>query len=176
LRRAHFIVMLFCCILGAIGCPAQAEDQEGVPTERPAATLLEKPDRYFEMKVPEGFKLEPAEEPGIFKWKKDSAEIHVVVGDTFADSVDVLFQALRKGAEANKRMEEVRTLRIKGAQGLLYKEKTPEDSGRLRAWRLVVLTNKKMINVDFTAPAQDFNALAPGFESAVKSFKLKSSS
>jgi len=164
------------CIFLLICCSVQAEDQENSAAEKPAATLAEKPDRYFDMKVPEGFKLELAEESGIFKWKKDSAEIHAVVGDTFADSVDVLFQALRKGAEANKRMEEVRTLRIKGAQGLLYKEKTPEDSGRLRAWRLVVLTNKKMINVDFTAPAQDFNALAPGFESAVKSFKLKSSS
>ncbi len=58
------------------------------------------------------------------------AEIHAVVGDTFADSADVLFQALRKGAEANKKMEEVKTLRIKGGQGLLYKEKSTEDSGR----------------------------------------------
>jgi hypothetical protein len=98
------------------------------------------------------------------------------VGDAFTDSAEELFQALRKGAEANKKMEEVKALRIKGGHGLLYKEKSPEDPGRLRTWRLVVLTKKKMINIDFVAPAQDFNALAPGFQSAVKSFKLKASS
>jgi hypothetical protein len=167
---------MICCLFSVICRLALAEELENAPTEKPVAATTEKPDRYFDMKVPEGFKLEPAEEPGIFKWKKDSAEIHAIIGDAFTESADELFQALRKGAEANKKMGEVKTLRIKGGYGLLYKEKNPEESGRLRSWRLVVLTNKKMINVDFTAPSQDFNALAPGFESAVKSFKLKSSS
>jgi len=174
LRSISIIGILLCFISGILCCHASAQDQAITPGEKPAAG--DKPDQYFEMKIPDGFVSEPSEEPGIFKWKKEPAEIHAVVGDLFADSGDALFQALRKGAEANKRTEEVRTLRLKGGQGFLYKEKNPEDSGRLRTWRLVVISSKKMINVDFTAPAKDFSPFSTGFENAVKSFKLKSSS
>jgi hypothetical protein len=36
----------------------------------------------------------------------------------------------------------------------------------------VVIADKKIINVDFTAPARDFESFIPAFEEAVKSFKL----
>jgi hypothetical protein len=176
LRRTHFLIILFTCFSFAVCYSAQAKDRKNAATKKISAESAEKPDRYFDMKIPDGFNLAPVEEPGIFMWKKDSAEIHAVVGDTFADSSDVLFKTLRKGAEANKRIEEVKKLRIKGGSGLLCKEKSPTDPGRLQAWRLTVLTNKKMINVDFSAPGRDFKALVPEFESAIKSFKLKSSS
>lgn len=175
LRQVHLIVILLCGLFAMLCFGAQAQDQESIPIEKPASTIVEKPDRYFDLKVPEGFNFEPPEELGIFKWKKDSAEIHAVVGDLFDDSPEVLFKALQKGAETNKRIEQARTLRIKGGHGLLYKEKAPEDAGRLRLWRLLVVTNKKMINIDFIAPEKDFGRFAPDFENAVKSFKLKSS-
>ena len=84
----------------------------------------------------------------------------------------MLFKAMRKSAEKNKDIQEVKTLRLKGGKAILYKEKPPEDPGRLRSWRLVVIADKKIINVDFTAPARDFESFIPAFEEAVKSFKL----
>ena len=116
------------------------------------------------------------DEPGILKWKKDSGEIYLVVGNLFAGPADALFKALREAADRDKKLEEVRTLQIKGGKALLSKEKAPDDPGRLRAWRLLVITKKKMINVDFSAPAKDFDTFIPAFEGAVNSFKLKPSS
>ena len=81
-----------------------------------------------------------------------------------------------KAADKDKKLEEVRTLQIKGGKALLCKEKAPDDPGRLRAWRLLVITKKKMINLDFSAPAKDFDSFLPAFEGAVNSFKLKPSS
>jgi hypothetical protein len=174
LRRVHFVTILLCGLLGAVGFGVQAQDQEHIPTEKSASSIVEKPEDYFDMKVPEGFKFETPEELGVFKWRKDSSEIHAVVGDLFDDAPEEYLNALQKGAEKNKRMEEVRPFKIKGAHGMLFKEKAPEDSARLRLWRLLVVTNKKMIQIDFVAPAKDFETLAPEFENTVKSFKLKS--
>jgi hypothetical protein len=97
------------------------------------------------------------------------------VGDLFHESPDVIFKALRKAADQDKRMEEVRTLKVKGGRALLYKEKPPEDPLRSRIWRLMVVTDKKMIDVEFSAPAKEFDSFAPAFEKAVGSFKLKAS-
>ena len=65
------------------------------------------------------------------------------------------------------------TLQIKRGKALLCKEKAPDDPGRLRTWHLLVITKKKMINVDFSAPAKDFDSFIPAFEGAANSFKLK---
>ncbi len=161
-------VILICSSASAQGKSVAAEEQE------PAA--VEQADRFFDMKIPKGFAPEAVDEPGILKWKKDSGEICFVVGDLFTSPGDSTFKALREAANKDKKLEEVRILQIKGGKALLYKEKAPEDPGRLRAWHLLVITKKKMINVDFSAPAKDFDAFAPEFESAVNSFKLKPSS
>jgi len=130
----------------------------------------------FHIKPPQGFKQEPVDETGILKWRKDSGEIYVVVGDLFFNSSAMLFKSVRKAAENDKNIQELKTLRVKGGKAILYKEKPPEDLGRLRSWRLVVVTDKKIINVDFTAPARDFESFVPAFEEAIKSFRLTSTS
>ncbi len=148
---------------------------EKAPAEESAPSTIDIPGRFFDMKIPEGFQSQPVEEGGILKWTKDSGEIFLIVGDLFHESRDILFKALRKAADKDKRMEEVRTLKIKGAHALLYKEKPPEDPLRSRIWRLIVITDKKMIDVEFSAPAKEFESFAPAFDKAVNSFKLRAS-
>ncbi len=162
----------FALLLVSATCWAQADK---APAEEGGGSAINIPGRFFDMKIPEGFKSQPVEEGGILKWTKDSGEIFLVVGDLFHESGDVVFKALRKAADEDKRMEEVRTLKIKGGRALLYKEKPPEDPLRSRTWRLVVVTDKKMIDVEFSAPAKEFESFAPAFEKAVGSFKLKAS-
>jgi len=132
--------------------------------------------RIFDMKVPQGFQAEPVDEAGILKWKKDSGEIYLVVGDLYAESGEALIKELSSAAEKNKQVAEVKVLKLKGGKGLLYKEKPPEGPGRLCSWHLIATIRNKVINVDFTAPSKDFESFAPGFEEAVNSFKLKPSS
>ena len=160
----------FALFLIAATCWAQADK---APAEEAGDSNIEIPGRFFDMKIPEGFKPQPVEEGGILKWTKDSAEIFLVVGDLFHESAAVVFNALRKAADQDKRMEEVRTLKIKGGRALIYKEKMPEDPLRSRTWRLIVVTDKKMIDVEFSAPAKEFESFAPAFEKAVGTFKLK---
>ncbi len=142
----------------------------------PDQNALQIPDRLFDMKVPDGFKSEAVDEPGILKWRKDSGEIYVIVGDLFGESGDSLFKMLKSSAEKNKTVQETKALKIKGGKAVLYKEKAPEDSTRLVGWHLLVVTNKKIISLDFSAPAGEFNSFVPAFESAINSFKLKNAS
>ena len=137
-------------------------------------SILDKPGRFFDLKIPEGFKPAPSDEPGILKWKKGSGEIYLVVGDLIADSDDQAFKELRKAATGDKRLEEVKTLRVEGGKALLWKEVPPNDDGRLQIWRIIAVTKKKkMINIDFMAPVKDFSSFVSSFEDAVKSFKLR---
>lgn len=125
-----------------------------------------------QIKPPDGFVREPVDESGILRWRKDSGEIYLVEGDLFVDSGDMLFKTIRKALEKDNTIQEVKNLRIKGGKAMLYKEKPPSDAGRLRSWRLLAITDRKIINVDFAAPSRDFDKLIPAFEEALKSFKL----
>lgn len=136
----------------------------------------EKEDRIYDIKVPQGFTPEPVDEAGIFKWKKDSGEIYLAVADLYAESAEGLFKALRKAAETNKRMEEVKALRLKGGKGLLLKDKEPQDPNKTRSWHLVAITRNKVISVDFSAPAKEFKSFVPAFEQTISSIKLKPAS
>ena len=151
--------------------------QEPAPDAGPTGTTV--PDRtgsFFTLKVPDGFQQDSAEEAGITRWKKGTAEIHLVVGDLFAESDDMLFDALHKSAERDKRLEGIATERLDHGRWLLYKEKAPDDPERLQMWRLVVITPKKVINVDFSAPGKDFGTHEQDFMNAIKSFAIKSPS
>jgi hypothetical protein len=128
--------------------------------------------QFFKMKLSNGFKRESVDEAGIFKWKKDSAEIFIVVGDAFIESRDTLFDALRKAMESNSAGEEVKILKIKGAKAMLCKETRVPEQKRLRTWRLLVLTDKKIVTIDFTAPAKEFDSFVPAFEESLRSFKI----
>jgi hypothetical protein len=163
------LVMLLVCITSAWA---------GEKAKRPADQKIkhsEEAGRLFEIKVPEGFKAESTDEPGILKWKKKTAEIYLVVGDLFSDSDDMLFDEIRRALRKNKKVEKVRTIRLKGGRAIAYVEKPAKDRERPRTLRLFVITSKKTIIVDFTAPVKDFGAFAPDFEAALKSFRLKSS-
>lgn len=139
-------------------------------------SVNENAELFFDMKIPDGFKSVAVDEPGILKWGKGNAEIYLVVGEIFSKSGPVVFEALRKAAQRDKGVEEVKSLKIKGAKAALFKEKTPSDLSRLRSWRLLVVTEKQIVNVDFTAPAKDFKTYIQSFDEAVKSFKIKSKS
>jgi len=172
LREIHVLKVIAVALIlsvHATGTPDRvALAKEGVEN------VLEQPGRFFDLKIPEGFTLAPMDEPGIFKWKKDSGEIYLVVGDVFGDSDERVFNDLRKAANKDKRIDEVKILRVEGGKALLWKEVPAGDPGRLQVWRLIAVTKKKkMINIDFMAPVKDFRSFAPGFEEAVKSFKLR---
>lgn len=164
-------VLLACFGAGAAEKPEKRDD-----AREDGRNFLEQPGRLFDLRIPEGFESVQMDEPGIMKWKKDSGEIYLVVGDIFVDSSDGLFRDLRKALDASDKIEEVKNIRVDGGKAMLYKEKPVDDPSRRQMWRLIVLTKKKMINVDFIAPVQDFKTYAPAFEDAVKSFKLRSSS
>ncbi len=159
-------------LLMIVAVRAQDEDTPRAKKLKPSADQNE---RFFDIKVPEGFKSQPVDEPGILKWTKDSGEIYLVVGDLFLESSNVVYEALLKAAEKDKRMQEVKQIKLKGGRALLYKEKPPEDASRITTWKLFVVTDKKMVNIDFSAPAKEFQSFAPDFEATVNSFKLKSS-
>ena len=139
-------------------------------------SILQHPDRIFDVKIPDGFKSEAVDEPGILRWRKDSAEIYLVIGDLFGESGESLFKVLKAAAEKNKIAQDIKVVKVKGARALTYKEKVSEDSGRLVTWHFVVITNNKIITMDFSAPTEEFNSLVPDFKSTINSFKLKAAS
>jgi hypothetical protein len=173
--RAYLGMAVLFALLMVFPVPATCQEKQD-PGQGKTGTVPDQPARFFSWKLPDGFKAETVEEPGIARWTKDSAEIYLAVGEIFQESADVLFDSLRKAADQDKRIEGVSTLRLKKGRALFFKEKAPEDSSRLQGWRLVVITDKKVLSIDFTAPAKDFEKFAPDFEKVVKSFKLKSAS
>jgi len=162
-----FVLMPFCVVWAQ-------NDKKDLPESR--QPVEETDGVFFKMKLASGFKKESVDEAGIYKWKKDGAEIYIVVGEAFIESAETLFKALRKASEANTNIEEVKILKIRGAKAMLSKEKPGTDQKRLRSWRLFVLTDKKIVTVDFTAPAKDFDSFVPAFEESLRSFKIVSKS
>lgn len=132
-------------------------------------------DGVMEIKIPEGFKSEGVDEPHIFKWTKNSAEIYIVVGDRLIGSRSAMINAFKKTANADTRLDRVKTLRISNSKAILTKEKPPSDTNRLMSWGLKIFTDKNEINVEFSAPAKDFKTYSTTFEEFVKSIKIKSS-
>jgi hypothetical protein len=173
LSRIAVPILFAAVIVLPLGAFAQEQPKA---TGKKADSVLEDPGRFFDLKVPDGFKSENVEEPGILRWTKGSAEIMLAVGDVFQESGDVLFRAIEVAATKDNRVESVRKVKLKKGRAILIKEKAPGDTSRHRAWRLVIVTDSKVVNVDLTAPTQEFDAFAPDFELVVKSFKLKSAS
>lgn len=167
---ARSILIAFALFL--IASVACAQGNAGTRT----SVLPDEAGRFFDIKIPEGFKPEAVDEPGILRWKKDDGEIYIVVGELFANSVDKYLNVLHKVAEKDKNLAEVKMIRLKGGRALLFKEKPPEEPGRLRNWRVLLVTDKKVLSVDFTAPEKDFNSFVPAFEETIKSLKVKSHS
>ena len=152
-----------------------AAQNETKQSSKTADNILEEPGRLFNIKVPKDFQAAPLEVPGIIKWKKDQAEIYLVVGNNFSKSREKTFDALYKAAKKDKRFSKVDRVKIRGGKAFVFKEKAPKEPTRLQTWRLVVVTDNKIINVDFSAPSKDFDSYADQFTAALKSFKLRSS-
>jgi len=161
------LLMLFCSVSGAQEKTGSAVGKAGGASEAAA--------QVFDMKVPPGFQGEPADEGGMYKWRKDGAEIYAVVGELFSGPAQSVFDQLLKAAKENKDLENIRTVKLKGGNAFAYTEKTPKGAGDLKILRLIIVTEHNVINVDFSAPEKDFESVLPEFESALKSFKLKSS-
>lgn len=173
LRKLSLINTAILFFAAILMCSFAAAEQKPRPS---ASSVLGESERFFDLKIPEGFNAEATDEPGILKWRKDGGEIYLAVGESMSDSPEKFFDAIRKAAEKNNRFEEVKVLRLKGGRALLCKEKAPEDPCRARSWHMLVVTPKKTLIVDFTAPAKEFDSFIPAFEEAVKSLKLKSPS
>jgi len=145
----------------------------GQGTADAAPPLPEEPARFFDLKIPQGFKPEAVDEPGILRWKKDDGEIYAVMGELFSNSAEGYLNVLHKAAEKDKSLIEVKSMRLKGGRALLFKEKPRDEPNRLRNWRVLLVADKKVLSVDFTAPEKDFNSFVPAFEQTIKSLKVK---
>jgi len=154
-------------------CPAQ---DQPAPTGEGVPSATEQAGRIFDMKIPDGFESQPAEEAGILKWKKGTGEIFIVVGDIFAGTGEALFEALHDAAKRDENYQSVRLVTVPGGRGMVLEEKAPSDPQRSVTWRLVVVTKKNVINVDFSAPVQEFQSFTPDFQKALESFALKATS
>jgi hypothetical protein len=165
------LVVLACVVASATHAPAQQDETTSQTETSPVLSTTQ----GYDLKVPEGFQSEAVDEAGILKWKKDSGEILLVIGDLFLDSGDTLFKALKESVEKDKRWETVRVFQMGEANAILFKEKPPEDTSRLRTWRLIVVTAKKIVNLECSAPGKDFDQFAPAFEQTIESFALKPS-
>jgi len=175
LKAMHLIKGALILLIMIMAFPASwAKDKEPLRGKK-ETNVLEQEGRLFDMEVPAGFKPEPIDETGMVRWTKARASIYLVVGDLIAESGKGLFEQILEAAGKNEKMENVRRVDLNGGQALEYTEKAPESPDRLRTMRFIVITDKKVINLDFTAPSKDFDSFAPDFEAAVKSFKLRSS-
>jgi hypothetical protein len=173
LRNTRVVLICLVSVALVLICHLGMAQEAAEPSQPKEDGILQQSGRLFDMEIPDGFKPDPVDEPGILKWKKGSGEIYLVVGDLFVKSGDLLFKALKKAADDGKRIKKVETVKIEGGQAMLLEEKPPKEPERPLTWRLIVVMDKKVINVDFTAPAKDFDTYQDDFKKAVKSFKLR---
>lgn len=176
LQKSNLIALGIISVCLMFVCQLGLAEEKAEPSEKDENSILEQSGRLFDLKVPDGFNAVPVDEPGILKWRKGSAEIYLVIGNLFVESGDLLFKALRKAAEDGKRLAKVEVVNIEGGKAMLLKGKEPKDKDQPMTWRLVVLMDRKAINVDFTAPAKDFKSFESEFLKALESFKLKPAS
>jgi hypothetical protein len=168
LSLALFLSVLLCGLL------ARAQEEEiTIPTKPVPA--VDPADRFFDIKIPPGFEPIQSDDAGILKWRKGPAEIYLVVGDNLSKSSKKVYDELFQAAKNNKKIEKVEAIRVRGGKGFMYKEQPPGDETKPRLWRLFVITDHKIINVDLVAPRKDFETYSRDFDATLKSFKLKDS-
>ena len=168
LASALFLAILLCSLA------AHAEEEEITIPKQPVPPA-DPADRFFDIKIPPGFEPIQSDDAGILKWRKCPAEIYLVVGDNLSKSSKKVYDELFQAAKNNKKIEKVEAIRVRGGKGFMYKEQPPGDENKARLWRLFVITDQKIINVDFVAPRKDFETYSRDFDATLKSFKLKES-
>lgn len=167
LPRIWIFLVVFSIMAGA----AWAQDVDKGEQPKPEASQTET-EKFFDFTAPQGFEEEPSDESGIQKWKKGNGEILLVVGSQFSDSPQSLFESIVSALKENQGVEGVERLEMKGGLAVAFLDKKPEEPGRLRTWRVIVFAGKKIVNLDFAAPAGEFDNFRSDFETALKSFKL----
>ncbi len=175
MTKENLTTALWLLGLVALICTALNAQEKPTPGEKSGENRQEETGRFFSLKVPDGFVPQPSEEAGILKWRKGAAEVYLVMGGIYSESPHDLFNALVKAAKANEGLEKVTVLKIRGGVAFKYRDKPPQDPGRMRTLRLVVITEKKIFNLDCSAPAKEFPTFLRDFEACLKSFKLNPS-
>lgn len=164
-------LLIFILILLLTSAAVQAEEPND-SEKAESGNLPEEAAQYIRLSIPPGFLPHRVDEKGIYRWRKDSGEIYLVLGEPFAESGELLYKELREAAKKDKQFESVKAWTVKGGRALLIKDKPPKDPERLQTWRLTVVTDDKIMNVDFTAPAKDFKSFVPAFKKVLGSFRL----
>lgn len=167
----YFALFLALALAGPLAWAQEEDAAKGEPDE----TVQQDPRQFVDFKPPAGFEPAASDDTAILKWRKGSGEIYLVMGGVIPESRQKLFDQLKEFAGKDPTIAEVRDLKIDSSHAFVYTEKPPEDPGRLRSMRMVVITDKQVLTVDFTAPAKDFESFVGDFDSAIKSFKLKAS-
>jgi len=78
--------------------PAQTADK-GKDSQQKKKKQIDTTNMIFDFKPPKGFDAGAQPEAGIIRWKKDGAEITLVVADLFAGPRDKLYRALLEAAD-----------------------------------------------------------------------------
>jgi hypothetical protein len=170
-RVGAALIILIAVLAGGL-VHAQVKTETPATQQEPTNESL---SRLFSIQIPEGFKPQALEEPGIFRWKKGPAEISLVIGELFAGSPEFLLKALTTAGEENKLLEEVKPFEVDGAKAVIFKDRPASEPGKLRNWKVMALTEKRCFSLDMTAPEKDFPGLEADFAKALASFKVKDS-
>lgn len=171
---AKFIIsslIITCLFFSFAFAGTQSKDEPG---ETPS-TVDEDKGRLFDISVPDGFERVALEEPGMLEWRKGSAQILLIAGRNLSEKPEILFDKLVEAVKSNDSFEKVEVRKLKGGMAFSYLEKARKKKKGLRTWRLVVITDKKILNLDFAAPEKDFPSYVKEFETAMNSFRLRAS-
>jgi len=174
LRLLSGLVLALLLAILLCGLSAHAQEEEITIPKQPVPPV-DPADRFFDITIPPGFEPIQSDDAGILKWRKGPAEIYLVVGDNLSRSSKKVYDELFQAAKNNKKIEKVEAIRVRGGKAFLFKEQPPGEESRTRLWRLFVITDQKIINVDFVAPRKDFETYSRDFDATLKSFKLKDS-
>ncbi len=168
--KIRHMTALIALLIAAGVAPCTAEDADKSTSELTTVPLGV--GLTAEFRLPPGFIAGPATETGVMKWTKNEAEIFLVVGTLFSDSTDRVYEELLTAVKKHPWVEAVEEISVSSGRAFLYKEKSPEDSSRSRIWRLVIVLDDRMVNVDCAAPEKDFSTYAADFTKILRSFKI----
>lgn len=165
----HMIALM--ALLIAVGvAPCAADDPDKSASELTTVPLGV--GLTAEFRLPPGFIAGPATETGVMKWTKNRAEVFLVVGTLLSESADLVYEELLTAVKKHRRVEAVEEVSVSSGRAFLYKEKSPENPSRIRIWRLVIVLDERMVNVDCAAPEKEFSTYAADFTKVLKSFKI----
>lgn len=162
------VIAVMLLFAGSVGAQTDEASKNGNAEEEESVA-----ESFFYLEIPDSFREISVDERDINKWRKGTAELYLVTGDLIRESPEQLLDNLLESLKKNKHVEKVDVLELKGGMGLIYMEKAPENPERLKTRRLIAFTDKKILHLDFSAPAKDFDSYEADFAAVLKSFTLK---